>query len=463
MSTQQPNILFIITDEQIATAMACVRGGQTHGLKTPNMDYIANNGTRFDQAYCTFPLCTPSRASLFSGRMPSEFGINNNTKGLPEDKKDQELGHLLSKAGYECAYAGKWHLHNQRMTGDHGFEVLSPMDDPLAANVSSEFIRRPHDKPFFLVTSFFQPHGCCPFHRYPDPRECKHFGLDHYAAFSEFGKDPGIDWPEDAFSPEFVNRCPPLPANFSIGDPEPEIVKKKRNNRREIDPGNRPKFYRPQEIDNAAREWDDDTYRYYLYAYDRLVEWLDTKIGILLDALRESGHAENTLVVFTSDHGDQNGAHRLTAKNVFYEESVRIPLAICYPGHLPAGQVNCGQLVSNGLDILPTLCDFAGAKTPEGLTGRSLRPLLEGRDHTDWRSQLVIEANNGRQGHGQMLHDARYTYMNYGSGSHAEEFFDLQTDPGQLKNLINDPACADLIAECRAVLRNGSADPHPVT
>ena len=165
MTDQRPNIVYIFTDQQVATAMSCARGANTYGLHTPNMDAIANNGMRFEKAYCTFPLCTPSRSSMFTGRMPSELGITGNGKGIPEELREQELGYLVNQAGYECAHAGKWHLPTQGMEGDHGFEVLCGMDDPLTAQVSADFIRRDHDKPFFLVSSFFQPHGCCPLHR----------------------------------------------------------------------------------------------------------------------------------------------------------------------------------------------------------------------------------------------------------------------------------------------------------
>jgi len=306
---RRPNILYIFTDQQYAQSMSCT--GNPH-VKTPAMDSVARRGVRFDNTYCTYPLCTPSRASMFTGRMPHELGIEGNVKPLPEEGRQQEMGWLFRNAGYDTGYAGKWHLPKQLMDEGHGFEILCEMNDRKATQVSIDFLKRKRNKPFLLATSYFQPHGCCPLHRFEDPR---------------LSKSETVGWPEDKYEESFINRCPAMPDNFAVAQPRPEVITKHRNRYKQFEPDKRPKFWAPEEDFNAARNWTKpEIYRSYRWAYYRIVEWVDEQIGQILQALRETGQEENTLVVFSSDHGDMMGAHGLIAKNVFYEESARVPL-----------------------------------------------------------------------------------------------------------------------------------------
>ncbi|MBD3243632.1 MAG: sulfatase-like hydrolase/transferase [Chitinivibrionales bacterium] len=446
--SKRPNILVIITDEQHANAMSNTGNADLH---TPGMDAIAAAGVRFDRAYCTYPVCTPSRASMFTGKMPSEVGIGNGSggHGLPEQGRRQEMGWVFRDAGYETAYAGKWHLPGQHMEEGHGFEILSPMNDELATCKSIEFLRRTHEKPFLLVTSLWQPHGCCPYHRYPDPRTCAKLGLDKYGLSSKGPDDDSYDWPDDAYEQSFLDRCPRLPDNFEPSRYEPDVITKKRDHVYTVT--KRPPFWQPDEEWNAARNWGTQEHRFYRWAYYRLVERLDGQIQRILGALSESGHDQNTLVVFTSDHGDMLSSHRLTAKDCFYEESVRIPLLMRLPGQIPAGTVVNDALVSNGLDLIPTLCDFAGITPPQGLRGMSLRPLTHGVKPRAWRDDLLIELSKG-MGLGRMIHTGRYKYARYNTGDHREELYDLELDPGEMRNLAEDAQYQELKSELREKL-----------
>lgn len=441
----RPNILYIFTDQQVADAMSCA--GNAH-IRTPGIDSIATSGVRFDSAYAAFPLCTPNRASMFTGKMPSELGVARNHVPLPEAARQEEMGWLFRHAGYETAYSGKWHLPGQSMEEGHGFTIISGMDDEGAARASVEFLKQPHENPFLLVMAFWQPHGCCPFHRFPDVRECRKLGLSDYGLTSLTDDDHDFDWPADAYEPSFLERCPPLPDNFAPSEPEPELITKTRNKHRDMPPDQRPSFWQPQERFNAVKDWPDEMFRYYRWAYYRLVEYVDSRVMQILDALREGGHADNTLVVFSSDHGDMLGAHRLVAKNVFYEEAIRTPLLMSLPGHVKSGHVVESALVSNGLDLLPTFCDYAGIAPPPGLEGRSLRPLAEDRVPDDWWKDLVIEVSPG-MGNGRLLHTGRYKYAAYDTGEHPEELYDLENDPGELKNLYEDPEYRQVRDECR--------------
>ncbi len=443
--TTRPNILYIFTDQQYANAMSNVGN---FNLKTPGIDSIAENGVRFDRAYCTWPLCTPSRASMFTGKMPSELGFSSNAHGIPEEFRSQEMGWIFNNAGYKTAYAGKWHLPGQHMEEGHGFEILSGMDDELATQKTVEFLKQDHDKPFLMVTSLWQPHGCCPYHRMPDPRTCKNLGLDRYGLSSKGPEDDTFDWPEDAYEPWFVDKCPRLPDNFEPTENEISLVYEKRNKTKQMD--KKPEFWAEDEEWNAARNWTELEHRLYHWAYYRLVERLDGQVVRILDALKESGEYENTLIVFSSDHGDMMSAHRLTAKNVFYEEASRIPLLMSYTGNIPAGSTVKDELVSNGLDLMPTFCDYAGIEVPEGLKGRSLRTLAEGNTPEEWREDLVIEVSPGF-GNGRLLHTGRYKYAKY---DEAEELYNLETDPGEMKNLADCPEHQELKQELKGRLED---------
>ena len=128
------------------------------------------------------------------------------------------------------------------------------------------------------------------------------------------------------------------------------------------------------------KDYNERDWRNYRWIYCRLTERVDAQIGQLLDALKKNGLEKNTLVIFTSDHGDMDGSHRLASKNVFYENSVGVPFIMQYKGVIPAGVVDNKSLISNGLDVLPTLCDYAGVSAPNYLLGRSLRPLAENQE-----------------------------------------------------------------------------------
>lgn len=157
-----------------------------------------------------------------------------------------------------------------------------------------------------------------------------------------------------------------------------------------------------------------------------------------------SGQMERTLIVFTSDHGDMDAAHRLEHKSTLYDEACRIPLIVCPPGGM-AGRVDQSHLVSNGLDLLPTFCDWAGVSAPSGLAGRSLRSWVEGGTAPAWRTAVPVEFANGRG-----LVTERFKYARYDVGCRREQLVDLFADPGELRNRIDDPELAGDVAALRA-------------
>ena len=406
----RPNILLIMTDQQSALAVGCTGNPD---VSTPGMDTIAKSGTRFEKAYCTFPLCTPSRASVFTGRMPHEVGADYNSKPIAEEFRHQELGWLLSEAGYDCAYGGKWHVPEIAMPEGHGFEVICGFDDWNLADRCIDFLQTRRDKPFCLVASFDNPHNIC-----------------------EHSRQQRLPW---GLVPEVpADEYPNLPANFAVPAYEPYLIKLERAKK----PGS---------------DLDENEWRRYRHTYYRLVEKVDAGVVRILEALRVSGVHDDTMVIFTSDHGDGMGAHKWNQKWVLCDESTRIPLLIAPPGGTPAPVVDTSHLVSNGLDILPTICDYAGIAAPEGLPGVSLRPLLEGAAADTWRDHLVIETSFAPDAaaalQARMVRTDRYKYCMYGSRKHREQLFDMETDPGEMVNLAVESRYAEMLQDHRTLLK----------
>lgn len=437
---ERPNILFIFTDQQTAEAMSGAGNGD---LQTPAMDRLATEGVRFERAYCAQPLCTPSRASLFTGLMPHQTGAPRNEMPIAEHLRPREMGNLFAAAGYECAYGGKWHVPGLTIQDGHGFRRISPAvsqrpnldggDDHLV-EACKAFLREPRgrDRPFLLVASFDNPHNIC-----------------------EYAK--GRNLPQGSIPPAPpVEACPALPANFGVPAHEPEAIRFEQSAAPDIYP-------------TAAYTADD--WRRYRWAYCRLVEKVDGLIGQVLGVLEETGRKGSTLVVFSSDHGDGQGAHQWSQKCVLYEESVRVPLIVRAPSSAHGGFVDREHLVSNGLDLLPTLCDYAGIEPPPGLEGRSLRPLVEGDPSAPWRDELVTETvfdgDRGRATRGRMLRTRRYKYVVYHWGRFREQLFDLDRDPGEMVNLAAAPSHADVLNDHRRRLadwcRRTGDDPKPWT
>ena len=428
---RHPNIVFIFTDQQSAHMMGCA--GNRY-VNTPAMDSLAASGVRFDRAYCTNPVCVPSRFSLMTGRMPSEIELRNNSAAhlecVPEHITSTGLGWLLRNAGYETVYGGKVHL--PKMTPeDIGFEYVTRDERDGLSDACVEFLERDHDRPFFLVASFINPHDIC----YMAIRDFRESSLDD--RLIESGRvelqtlDRALQLPEGVDEQQFFEEyCPPVPPNFEPQEDEPEAIRIMQSWRT---------------FKKYAREkWPPERWRLHRWAYAKLTEMVDAQIARVLDAIRASGQEENTVVIFSSDHGDHDSAHRMEHKTAFYEEAARVPLIVSQPGTTPAGVVDDTHLVSNGLDLLPTLCDYAGVEVPSGLSGLSFRPLAEGREPESWRSHLALESEIG-----YMVMGTRYKYLLHDEGESREQLIDLERDPFETRNAARDSDQQEALAEYR--------------
>ena len=191
------------------------------------------------------------------------------------------------------------------------------------------------------------------------------------------------------------------------------------------------------------RPWGEKEWRRYLAVYYLLIENTDWLIGQVLEALRKTGLEEETLILLTADHGDMMGAHHLVQKEAFYEEAARVPFIMSWKGVLPRGRSDGLRLVS-GADVMPTFCDYAGVKTPEEIAGKSLKPVIED-PQAPWRDFVVSETQNGR-----MFRSAQHKYMVYQrDGKTLEYLYDLKNDPGETRNIAEDPAASTALKENR--------------
>lgn len=438
---ERPNIIYIFTDQQSAKMMSCTGN---NWLKTPAMDYIAQNGVRFTRAYTTNPVCSPARVSLMTGRFAGNF-LDPEGKAVKENigsmrireisgqVRETTLASFMGKAGYELVYGGKEHLPKPLVPETLGFrDICDDERDELAGAVSA-YIKSKPGKPYFLIVSLINPHDICymairDFARNEREKGLLSRGQTELAALDEALTRPvGIS--EEDF---FARYCPPLPPNFEPQQGEPKAVAWLLGERN---------FRKEARLNYTEKDW-----RMHRWAYFRLTEMVDRQIGIILDALRESGQEENTLVLFSSDHGDMDASHRLEHKSILYEEAVNIPFLAMWKGHLPASRVDSIHLVSNGLDLLPTVCDYAGTKGVADPRGRSLRPLFEA-ENVKWRKYLGVESEAGN-----MVIDAdRYKYVRYLIPETEEQLLDLNRDPYETTHFTDDNQYAAKLRELRAV------------
>lgn len=404
----QPNILIIMADQWAAHAMGCA--GSTV-VNTPNLDNLAAAGTRFDRAYTTFPLCVPARSSLVSGRYPHELGIDGNAvpAGSGPGRTPGSLGHWFKAAGYDCAYAGKWHAPEASAQPEDGFDVIHPFGDEGLTASAMDWLGARHDTgtPFLLFASFDNPHTIC-----------------------EYARGQHLPY-GDVQRPADIRDAPPLPSNFATTPYSPQALTHERAQAEQA---------------YGTADFSHDDWRLYRHAYAQLIERTDEQIGVILRELDRQGLTENTVVLFTSDHGDGDAAHGWNQKTSLQEEAIRVPLLMRGPG---VGYSQVGsQLISLGLDLIPTLCSLAGIDAPATATG------------VDWITEprapgegITVETafSDGQRATtlGRASITGRYKYTVYSWGKHREQLVDLTADPGELRNLAEESAFDEVLEEFR--------------
>jgi len=453
----RPNVLFLIADDQAAGTLSCAGHPL---LSTPNLDRLAAEGVRFANAFVTSSICSASRASFLTGHYARSHGVLHNRGRLGGHV--QNFGQLFTRAGFDTAYIGKWHLGARSIDSLRGFDHTCALPvqgryadavfyrdgeriltegfvDDVTTNFAIDFLRREREQPFLLAVGFKSAH------RPHEPAA----RFAHLFADATFEPPPSVD------------RLPPFPRRS-----EWSAMSREAGHRVEDDapPADWAEHFGPRP---ALINFDDarlENRRNYL----RLIAGIDENVGRLLDTLDEQGLAQNTVVVYTSDHGYMQGQHGLGGKAVAYEESMRTVLLIRDPRLERTGFVV--ERLAVNIDVAPTLLDLAGVPRPANVQGRSLRPLLEGlegRADADepWRDAFFYEFYRSPMYGGVpttiALRSERWKLITYPGYPEWTELFDLDRDPLEMNDLADDPAQREILAQLSARLAELEAEAGP--
>ena len=344
------------------------------------------------------------------------------------------MGNVFRNAEYETIWTGKWHLPVSYPEGESsipGFmyrEIQrTPVSNPAESGILVDdavtdqavtYLEKQHNRPFLLVVSLTNPHDIC------------HWVLGrHMELFAGFDE---------------CENLPPLPDNFHRDPEEPEFVSVWRNS----------SHYGQGTINQWTGTWDDVKWHRYLSVYYRMTEHVDRNIGKLLRALEGACLEEDTLILFTSDHGD-GAAHQWVSSLSLNEEVVKVPLVVCWKGRTPSGILDSTHLAS-GIDVLPTLCDYAGMGIPDTCSGQSLKAVIENPDLPGALFVVTeLQPDPERKDlKGRMVHTQRYKYIAFSEGRNPESFFDVVNDPGEKNDLARSHLVDSELARHRTILKD---------
>ena len=443
-SADKPRNVLLLVSDDLCTALGCYG----HPLvKSPNIDKLAERGVRFENAYCQFPLCNPSRASFLTGRKPNVTKVLNNGPNFRDAIPDTiTLPQLFKNAGIFTARVGK--LYHYGVPGDIGTPGL---DDPISWNetvnprgvdkdveeeihtiapptakgsgrfggqvswlsVADErgehtdgigaaegikLLETHKDKPFFLAVGFYRPHT-----PYVAPK--KYFDL----------------YPLDKI------KLPETPAGFKEQTPALAITTS------------------PNQV-----AMTDQQRKEAIQAYHASTSYMDAQVGRVLDTLDKLDLAKNTVVAFLSDHGYHLGEYGMWQKQSLFEQSAKVPFIIAAPGAKKNGTSSAALVES--LDLYPTIAALCGMEAPKYLDGKSLVPILEGTD-IGVREAAFTQVQRAGGIPGYAVRTVMYRYIEWGYGEHGAQLYDMEKDPFQTKNLANDPAYAQPRAELHAMIQ----------
>lgn len=488
-----PNILLITTDQQHFSTLGAVNPN----IHTPNLDRLCRMGARFDRAYCPSPVCTPSRASILTGLYPSQHGAW--TIGTHLDESVRTLPEMLGAKGYRTGLIGKAHFHPladtpgytslEKMPTVRDMEFWRGFNGPwygfdhieLARNHADEAMAGQHyalwmeEKGLANWRDYFQPA------RGETSAQAIALG-----AGGEYWSRAQRNWPlpEDhhytrwtgdrslAFMEDAVARDQPFFLWSSFHDPHPPYVLSEpwasMYDPADMEPGilvpgehdlNPPHFGKTQEANPDFGDWhtpyeahgchshlrDRGELKKDMAIYYGMVSFLDQQVGRMLDLLEERGILENTLIVFTTDHGHFIGHHGLIAKGPFhYEDLIRVPFIAAWPSQIPAGGVS--QELQSLVDLTPTFLQAAGIQASHDLQGVSLLDEWTGQRETTRDFVLCENRHNPVMPHAVTYVETRYKITVYRVGDFGE-LFDLENDPGEVNNLWSNPDAAALKSE----------------
>ena len=477
----RPNILFIFTDDHAVQSIGAY--GSTIN-ETPHIDRLAQEGGIFLNSFCSNSICGPSRASVLTGKHSHKNGFYTNARGARFDGSQMTFPKLLQEAGYATALIGKWHLNSDPTGFDH-WEILpgqgSYYNPDLYASEGREDIKRYEgyvtdvivdlslewlderdpDKPFLLMCQQKAPHRTWApnlKHLYnydsspvPEPPTL----FDNWSGRSDTLANNAMSIKDHfiyQWDMKFQDRVP-FANDFESRLDEPERNRMNPQQQAAWDAYFEPRnqaFLASPPVGKELIRWK---YQRYIKNYLRCIDSVDENVGRLLTYLDANGLSENTIVIYSSDQGFYLGEHGWYDKRWMYEESLRMPFLIRWPGKIAPG-TKYRQLLQN-IDYAPTFMEAAGVPVPKEIQGHSILPILENPESENWRKYLYYHYYEHLTEHGVPRHEGvrgqRYKLINYYSND-GFELIDLQTDPNEMRDVSEDPRYAEVLETMKSVL-----------
>ncbi|NLF39898.1 sulfatase-like hydrolase/transferase [bacterium] len=440
----KPNILFVYADQH---RYDCT-GVNGHPLvQTPAMDGLAREGANFSHAFTPIPICVPARCSLLSGRWPTEHGTIFNYDGetfKPFSPEQPTCARAVRDAGYHAIHIGRWHVDPKLTPVDYGFHDyvpewrygqwrkargLKPAPRSGFAGAADTHISAAESRPVWSANQVIRFLEYT--REYPDP-----VFIHWHLTEPHLPCDP----PEPFASMYDPKSITPWPGFNDSFEGKPLIQRQ---------------MLRTWNVENMT--WDD--WAPIVARYLGVVSLVDHALGLVLDTLDRLGMRENTLVIYTSDHGDMCGSHRMVDKHyVMYDDVVRVPMMMRWPGVVPAG-ATCGDFVSNAVDLATTFCHVAGAAIPASFSGTVLFPFAD-KPAKGKRGDIFASYHGNQFGSfsQRMVRDRRWKYV--WNATCEDELYDLDADPGELKNRVADQACAPELSRLRLRMLDWMGSTH---
>ncbi len=481
-AAERPNIVFIFTDDHAPHAIGAYNGWLKEVDPTPNIDRLARQGTLFRNSFCTNSICGPSRAVILTGKHSHINGFMHN--GNEFDGSQQTFPKLLRKAGYQTAMVGKWHLKSTPMGFDYwrvlpgqgdyynpvfrspdGREQVEGYCTDLVTDMALDWLQqRDQNRPFMLMCQHKAPH------RTWMP------ALRHLTLYDDIEMPEAAtlfdQWKDNASPARYqemeIDRHMNLVYDLFVSpnatfDPNAgkaldrsgfrNLAKMTAAQRQQWDAAYEPKNEKFRAAKLEGKELIRWKYQRYLKNYLRCIKGVDESVGRLMEFLKQNDLEENTIVIYSSDQGFYLGDHGWYDKRWMYEESLKMPLIVKWPGQTEPGSIR-DELVQN-LDYAQTFLEVAGAEVPNDMQGRSLVPLLKGESPDDWRESIYYHYFEYPSVHMVAkqygIRTDRYKLMRFYQ-TDEWEFYDLEEDPDELNNEYSNPKYATVINQLKKEL-----------
>lgn len=457
----RPNILFIMTDDHAAHAISCY-GSRIN--QTPFLDRIAAQGMRMDNVFATNSICTPSRATILTGKYSHLNGVPVFNRFDPDQPT---VAKMLQKAGYYTAMIGKWHLGSDPTGFDYwnilpgqgvyndpvlydkdGSEKYDGYATDIIADLTIDALKnRPKDKPFFMMSHHKAPHReWTPNEKYRKQFEHKHIPEPANLRDDYAGRTDALHEQKQSVFHDMTRRDLKLkpPAGLSQQEQRQWLAAKPDEVETEID------GVKKTLTGKALEDWK---YQRYMQDYLACVQSVDDNVGRVMDWLDANGLKDNTIVIYTSDQGFFLGEHGLYDKRFMYEEALRMPFLVRWPAVIKPGSVS--KAIGINCDFAPTFLDAAGQPVPADMQGRSFIPVWKRQQPKDWRQAMYYRYYHDPGDHNTRAHYGIRTNTHkliYFWKKDQWECYDLVKDPHEMHNIYGDPAAQKLVAQLKQEL-----------